>query len=379
MVTSTTLNVALKNQSDSNTVYAYITGQALDNGNQRVFIQSDGKSLYYPTSPPSVGSPLAADCAIPLGGPGSTAVATIPRIAGGRIYFCIDDKLTFLLNPGPGLVEPSVANTADQNYKKNWGFAEFTFNDAQLFANISYVDFVSIPVSMSLTNNSGASQSVAGIPANGLQTVCNNLIAQDKQENAGWNQLIVNNSSGQPLRALSPNTGHVMNQNLFAGYYDSYVNACWDKYSKTPLKIDTQAEWGVVTGTVKNGLLTFPNIGTFAKPSAADIFSCSTGPFAGYTTNTAAMGAIGARLAAALNRSTLLSSDTQPTNNYSAYYTTAPTNFYSKIVHGANSDGRGYAFPYDDVAAEGGAGGDQAGTVFDGAPKLFTVAIGGKH
>jgi hypothetical protein len=375
MVTNTTLNIALKNQSDSSTVYAYITGLALDNGNQRVIIQSDGKTPYYPSSPASVGSPLAVDCGIPLGGPGSTAVVNIPRIAGGRIWFCMGDKLTFLLNPGPGLVEPSVSNPSDPNYNKNWGFCEFTFNDAQLFANISYVDFVSIPVSMTLTNDAGASQSVAGMPTNGLQTVCNNLVAQNKQDGAGWNQLIVNNSSGQPLRALSPNTGHVLNQNLFAGYYDSYVNACWEKYSSTPLKIDTQAEWGVVTGTVTNGLLTFPNIGTFAKPSTTDIFSCSTGPFA---TNSAAMGAIGARLAAALNRSTLLASDTQPTSNFSAYYSTAPTNFYSKIVHAANSDGRGYAFPYDDVAAEGGAGGDQAGTVFDGAPKLFTVAIGGK-
>jgi hypothetical protein len=375
MVTRSTLNIALKNQSSSNTIYAYITGLALDNGNQRVLIQSDGKTPYYPSSPASVGSPLAVDCAIPLGPPGSTAVASIPRIAGGRIWFCIGDKLTFLLNPGPGLVEPSVSNPSDPNYSKNWGFCEFTFNDAQLFANISYVDFVAIPISMTLTNDAGASQTVAGIPQNGLQTVCNNLVAQNQRDGAGWNQLIVNNSSGQPLRALSPNTGHVMNQNLFAGYYDSYVNACWAKYTNTPLKIDTQAQWGVVSGTVVNGLLTFPGIGTFAKPSAADIFSCSTGPFA---TNSAAMGAIGARLAAALNRSTLLSSDTQPTSDFSAYYGTAPTNFYSKIVHGANVDGRGYAFPYDDVAAGGSAAGDQAGTVFDGAPNLFTVSVGGR-
>ncbi|EPE24612.1 carbohydrate binding family 6 [Glarea lozoyensis ATCC 20868] len=378
MVTKTTLNVALKNQSNSNTIFAYITGLALDNGNQRVILRSDGKTPYYPSSPAKVGSPLEVDCGIPLGPPGSTAVVTIPRIAGGRIWFCMDDKLTFLLNPGPGLIEPSVSNPSDPNYNKNWGFCEFTFNDAQLFANISYVDFVSIPISMTLTNDAGASQSVAGMPANGLQTVCDNLVAQNQRDNAGWNQLIVNTAAGKPLRALSPNTGHVMNQNLFAGYYDSYVNACWDKYTSTPLKIDTQAEWGVVTGTVKNGLLIFPGLGTFAKPSTTDIFSCSTGPFGGYPNNAAAMGAIGARLAAALNRSTLLSSDTQPTSDFSAYYATTPTNYYSRIVHAANIDGRGYAFPYDDVGAGGGDGGDQAGTVFDGAPKLFTVAVGGR-
>lgn len=38
-------------------------------------------------------------------------------------------------------------------------------------------------------------------------------------------------------------------------------------------------------------------------------------------------------------------------------------------------DGRGYAFPYDDVVPDGGE--DVAGTLFDGSPSVFTVAVGG--
>jgi hypothetical protein len=84
---------------------------------------------------------------------------------------------------------------------------------------------------------------------------------------------------------------------IFNGYYQPYVDQAWSKYTNTDLNVDTQAQWGVVTGRVtSDGLLTFPNVGTFAKPAAADIFSCSTGPFGNYPTATSVeMGAIGAR------------------------------------------------------------------------------------
>ena len=144
-MTGSTLNIALQNASNSSTVYAYITGQAIDNNNALVIMQADGKTPYYPSSPSSTGQPLAQNCAIPLGAPGSTATVTIPRISASRIWFVFNDTLTFLLNPGPGLVEPSISNKSDPNYNKTWGFAEFTFNADQLYANISYVDFVSIP------------------------------------------------------------------------------------------------------------------------------------------------------------------------------------------------------------------------------------------
>ena len=373
--TNTSLNIALQNQTSSNTVYAYITGQAINNNNALFLLQADGQTPYYPTSPSANGTPLAVNCGIALGPPGSTTNVTIPQIAGGRIWFCVGDTLTFLLNPGPGLVEPSVSNTSDPNYSKSWDFCEFTFNSAQLFINISYVDFVCLPISLTLLNTSGATQHVSGMPANGLNTICSGLIAQNAVDGAGWNQLIVTTTAGN-LRALSPNDGIIMNPSLFSGYYANYVNAVWSRYTNAPLTIDTQAQWGTVIGQVSNGLLTFPEIGTFSQPSAADIFSCSTGPFAAAPTNTAAMGDITARLAAAFNRSTLLLDNVQPDDEVvSSYYSTSPTNHYARIVHAANLDGRGYAFPYDDVGPSGGA--DQSGSISDGSPSLLTVAVGG--
>ena len=103
---------------------------------------ADGQTPYYPASPSGTGTPLAVDCAIALNASGTGARRiTIPHVAGGRIWFSIGGKLTFLLNPGPGLVEPSVTNASDPNINTLWDFAEFTYNSTELYANISAVDF----------------------------------------------------------------------------------------------------------------------------------------------------------------------------------------------------------------------------------------------
>lgn len=376
-MTSPTLNIALRNESTSSTVFAYVTGQALDNNNARFLLQSDGRTPYFPTSPSSIGAPLAVDCAIRLGAPGSSTSVVIPHIAGGRIWFSIDRPLTFLLNPGPpgsssaALVEPSPTNPSDPNINIRWHFCEFTYNDFQLFANISYVDFVSIPIALTLTNSAGATQHITGTAAHGLDTVCNGLKAQSAAEgNNAWASLVVPNRSGGNLRALSPNLAP--NRSLFNGYFEPYVNTVYAKYATTPLSVDTQASFGTVSGTVKNDVLDFGAGGQFSKPSTADIFSCSTGPFADTSGERAAFVP---RLAAAFNRSTLLLNSKTPDASPADYYRTSPTNHYSRLVHAANLDGRGYGFPYDDVAPSGGQ--DQSGAVFDGAPTLLTVTIGG--
>ncbi|RWA08022.1 hypothetical protein EKO27_g7079 [Xylaria grammica] len=373
-MTNPTTQIALKNNTSSSTVYAYVTGLDINKDNAYAFLQPDGKTLYYPESPSQPQQPLAVDCAIPLGAPGTTNTVTIPQLAGGRIWFVIDNKLTFLLNPGPGIVEPAVTNSDDVNYKLNWGFCEFT----------CYVDFVSIPIALELRNTAGETQAVQGLPTDGLDQICAQLAEQGASENTGWGELITKSPDGKNLRALSPNSGRIGNGGLFDGYYQTYVDEAWSKYANTDLKIDTQAKWGVVTGRVSSeGLLTFPNAGTFAKPSAVDIFSCSTGPFGSYPIETRdQMGAIGARLAAAFNRSTLVSNPDQPdaiVDGANNYYKTNPTNHYARIVHGVNLDGRGYAFPYDDVVPSGATGPDQAGTVFDGSPELLTVTVGGPN
>ncbi|KAF2646220.1 hypothetical protein P280DRAFT_485940 [Massarina eburnea CBS 473.64] len=371
--TSQTLNITLQNKSNSSQVYAYVTGQALNNGNKPMFIQADGSSIYYPTSPSATGAPLAVDCAIPLGSPGTSKNVVIPRIAGGRVWFSIDAKLTFMLNPGPAIVEPSVSNPSDKNFNINWTFTEFTFNADQLFANLTYVDFASIPLSLTLTNRAGNTQTCPGMPVDGLTTIANELKAQTARDGRPWDQLI-HSYNGTPLRILSPNNLLVFNANVWGNYWDEYVNSVWARFVSTDLTVNTQASFGNVTGRVTNNLLSLGTAGTFAKPTAKDIFSNSTGPFA--TGENAARNAVIPRLAAAFNRSTLLDATQFPNGSNSAnYYKNATTNHYARIIHQVQKDGRGYAFPYDDVVPDGGS--DVAGTMHDGSPTLWTIAIGG--
>lgn len=363
------LKIELVNQSFSDTVYAFITGRDINRNNDWILVEADG-SLYYPTSPSSLLQPLAKDCAILLGSPGSSKTVTVPQIAGARIYFSVDQSLTFLLNPGPALVEPSPTNPSDPNYNIRWHFCEFTFNSTQLFANISYVDFVCLPISLTVRDASGTVQHVPGMESNGLDLVCSGLETQHNQDGAGWNALIIKHE-GRPLRVLSPNNGIVLNPKLFEDYWTRYVDESWQRYAKVDLKIDTQASSGEVCGRVEGSEIRFPN-SRFAKPSARDIFGCSSGPFV--PTGGSETLAIIPRLAAAINRSTLATEANQPSTSKEQYYAHVTTNHYSRIVHEVNLDGRGYAFPYDDVTT----GADQAGTLFTPEPALFTIAVGGR-
>jgi hypothetical protein len=151
-----TLDIEIQNRTQSNQVFAYVTGRALERSNHVCFIQADGKTPYFPESPSQICSLVPKDCAIKLGAPGTSTTVTIPQLAGGRIWFSIDKELTFLLNPGPAIVEPSISNVSDPNINILWDFCEFTFANNQIYANISYVDFVSLSVALTLIPQDGA-------------------------------------------------------------------------------------------------------------------------------------------------------------------------------------------------------------------------------
>jgi hypothetical protein len=210
----------------------------------------------------------------------------------------------------------------------------------------------------------------------GFNNLVNGLRAQAQADGRPWDQLIYE-ANGQPLRVLSPNNLLVSNGNAWDGYWDGYTNAVWDKYRNEDLTVNTQAAAGNLTGRIQNNELQLGEAGSFAAPSARDIFTCSTGPFA--TGSNQARNAVIPRLAAAFNRSTLLNTGNRQFPNGSdpsQYYKDQTTNHYSRLVHSVQKDGRGYAFPYDDVVPDGGQ--DVAGTLFDGSPTLFTIAVGGQ-
>ncbi|KAG6033603.1 hypothetical protein E4U41_006865 [Claviceps citrina] len=372
--TKSTLNIVLRNETGAAQLYAHITGQ--DDGGI-VILRSDGTTPYRPSSPVETLQPLGADCAIAVGSSGASRTVSIPRIFGARIWFSRDRPLNFLVNPGPALVEPSATNPSDTNYDLDWGFCELTWNQQELYANVSYVDFVSLPISLQLKTGDGKLKTVPGMPADGLDRVSAGLLGQGRADGKGWDRLVIRSSSGAIKRALSPIAGSVLFDGLFDGYYRSYVDLVWNKYTSEDLTINTQFKWGNAVGRVKDGgnLLTFDGVGSFAKPSARDIFSCSSGPFAAGPGVSDQRLNIGARLAAALNRSTLHWNNKQPEEEkVDSYYKHEVTNHYARICHEVSVQSRGYAFPYDDVGPS--SGGDQSGFVNDPNPQELTVSVG---
>jgi hypothetical protein len=155
-------------------------------------------------------SPVSGHSGLPFAAGGRRPDAVLPGVPAAT-----GSPLQFLLNPGPALVEPSVTNPSDPHIGLQWDFCELTYNDAQLFANISFVDFVCILVALTLTGSAGT-QSVPGLPGGGLDTVCAGLAAQAVADGNGWNELIVS-SNGTNLRALSPTTAMVLSPGLLAG------------------------------------------------------------------------------------------------------------------------------------------------------------------
>ena len=165
------------------------------------------------------------------------------------------------------------------------------------------------------------------------KTIANGLRAQTARDGRRWSSLIVNHKNGRLLRVLSPNSGILLNPSWFQTYWNDYVNEVYNHYMNQRLIIDTQASFGNAIGQVSmNRNLNFGAGGSFPRPSAGDIFSCSSGPFA--TGGNAETNTIIPRLAAAFNRSTLLLANNHPDGvSPREYYRNPITNVRIADVH----------------------------------------------
>ncbi|KAF2770675.1 hypothetical protein EJ03DRAFT_270017 [Teratosphaeria nubilosa] len=383
--TSSKLPLAFTNNYAGN-INAYVQG--LDSAGQLVFLQSNGE-WYYPTASSSVSTPVpvpSSEITIPVGGQGSTLQITLPGyLTSGRIYFANGNLQFFTVyvssTGDPGLVQPSSTNPEDPNAGLDWGFIELTNTAAELYADVTYVDFVGIPLGLSLKAGAGTITTAKGVQATAVTTICNALVARQQSTGYPWGDLC-QEYDGKIIRVIGPQDYISLNPGAFEDLYADYVNEVWSHYETSTLTINTQAAAGDVACTVSasSGLLECAgdNRG-YAKPTTADIFGCNSGPFAIESGDNAVHYAVVPRLCAAFDRSTLLISggNVQPMLTEDGYYSVNPTNHYSQLVHEQEIDGLGYAFAYDDVSPNDSNG--VSGFVVDGSgnPQLLQVTIGG--
>ncbi|KAL7953571.1 glycoside hydrolase family 64 protein [Trichoderma compactum] len=360
-------------------INAYIQG--LDMNGAIVFITADGSLVYPSSSGSSLPVEIKQDIAIPLPAINQSIILNLSiPLNSGRIYFC-EGNLTFAIldrGDGEGLVQPSL-NSQDPSASLNWGFIELTYpEDGSIYANISYVDFVGLILSMVLSTTSGGTPQITrGLQPDAVPKLCYGLYDQSIRDDYHWLGMCVMTDKGRPIRVISPNYYHRTHESAFKEYWTSYVDDVWEYYSRTPLIIDTQREFGNVTCLATNDTMhcaNDPHI--YSKPSAADIWGCNGGPFARYENETPIHLAVVPRLCAGFVRSTLLLQGgyVQPSLGSDYHYMVSPTNHYSRLVHELQLDGRGYAFSYDDVNPNGNE--DASGTVAAGNPSLLTIYVG---
>lgn len=375
----TPLTISLSNNYGGE-LYAYVTAQ--DPSGAIVMLSTSG-AWYYP-DPAGSAEPITidADVAIPLNGQGQKTDVTLPDyVTSGRVWVA-EGKLTFYTvadgNGLPQLVEPSAANSADASANINWGFIELTnTQDAGIWANISFVDFVGLILGMTLTLGSGEVQTVEGLAPDAVASICGDLAAQAAADGQPWDQMCVKGADGTPLRVMAPNQYVAAHPGAQDGYYDDYIEQVWSKYAGADLTINTQGAAGEVKCRVSGDELACDgdNRG-YPKPTVLDIWGCNSGPFAILEGDNDVHKAVVPRLCAAFHRTTLLADggDVQPGLASDSYYASEPTSHYSRLVHKYEVDGRGYAFSYDDVNPDNE---NAAGVVSGVDPQVLEVVIGG--
>ncbi|KAK4508629.1 hypothetical protein PRZ48_002368 [Zasmidium cellare] len=379
------LEIDLVNNFDQ-PINAYLSGTD-ENSNKFGMLGTDGQWYYPQAAPKSSMNPIdAANITIPLNGPGEGPKRiTVPSyVTGGRLWFAAGD-LHFFTNVGDtGVVAPvmpSAANPADPSYNTLWGFSEFTNTAAGgLYVNPSQVDFVGLPVGISVASPTGGPDvSTPGLKKNAVGAICDAMKLQTQADGWPWQWMCRYSPEGNLLRVVSPGLyrGSAYDPKAFDGDYDWYVKDVWEKYTASPLTlINNNTASGHSICQVQGEVLACSEDETpYAKPSIQDIWGCDSGPFA--NAGSKIHQANVATLCAAFHRSTLLlpGGETQPGLGVEAFYTDNTTDWYSKAVHANSADGRGYSFAYDDVKLTDGTGED--GTIAMKPPGLVTITVGG--
>lgn len=361
-------------------ISAYLLGDAPDPSNpvQDVgFIAqhaTDGSTTYYMpsiNSQPDVAISAAPNLSWKVN-PCGISFTTPGAIDSGRLYV-VDGHLDFQTSNGM-LMQPDPHNPGDIASKEIWGFIELTHTKGpadgveDMTVNLSFVDWVSLPLGMNVTFRDGDGQKTVYIPGlkpDGLSKVCETLSGLG----SFWPNLCIRAPDQTPLRVMSP-TKYVSlypNDDNATEYYEPYISKVWEKYKNVDLKINTQSAGPGSGLKVDNGTLVTCRVGQsdnilhcdhgagdFDRPVSSDIYGCNSGPF-GNPSDTAgetwSRQRVRPRLCAAFVRSTLHLDGAQPSTEVgpSKYYQDPITNHYARVVHDNLIGGMGYAFSYDDV------------------------------
>ncbi|MBR8743562.1 beta-1,3-glucanase family protein [Nocardiopsis sp. MG754419] len=311
-------------------VLLYIVGTDLTT-DQHCWVDSSGTP--HPVSLDDNTDDGYTDYAIPLGALPDDM--TLPYMSG-RIYLALGGKLGIRIvedgDGNPALQLPSGWVEEDGSFDVLHDTVEFTHNEDGMFCNTSMVDQFSVPIGIRLTGDDD--QSTGFLLPGGRDAIFETLRAD-----SDFSPLVFDDH-----RIIAP--GHGLDTGIFpSDYFDPYVDEVWSRYAGTDLSVTTNA--GTFTGRVEGDELLFDGgVSPIPRPSTRDVLFCD-GALA--APNDGITGPVAAIVGAALNRSTLLDSADQPTNDPAAFYLNEIANHYAAVFHENTEDGKAYGFAFDDV------------------------------
>lgn len=268
---------------------------------------------------------------------------------GGRIFLSMKQPLYIGISPdNSGWAGLDPANPLDPNYNTVYDWYELTYKYGAIpfGGNTTQVDQFGLPFTFTLTQDATGFSDTRGITLSRDQLFHQYTTTLP----AEFQQLIVNDGTGNPLRILAPRTAQPGN---LAHWLDPAINNFWSTHQTHPFFYDGPGY--TVTGNVDAGgqfvyTLT-PDGGsatsyTMVKPTTAQTFAAN-GPFVGF----GQQGAFLAELNAAFNRGVANSPDQWA--DVDAYYPTGGRwNNWSQFFHANSIAGLAYGFPFDDVNSQ---------------------------
>lgn len=171
-------------------------------------------------------------------GPEGMNFKTPGTVISGRIYV-VDGHLNFYSSKDGTIIHPDPHNTGDIASQERWGFVEFSHvkdpnnGNEDMTVNLSFVDWVSLPLGMSVTFEDGNNQKTVTIPGlkpDGLVKICESLSAL----NSFWPKLCLRGPDNTPLRVMSPEkylSLHADDHDALS-YYEPYIDNVWETFKK---------------------------------------------------------------------------------------------------------------------------------------------------
>ena len=298
----------------------------------------------------------------------------LPQMYSGRIYVSLGEPLYIKITGTPGSIGyagPNPQNTTDPNLDVHYDWYEFTYNSSGIYINTTQVDQFGLPLLLDVWGNNRTFHQQTGITES--------IAAIDAEYNT--ETPVEFHVTPSDLRIFSPAKTTFGAGGANGTYFDGYVTTVWTQFAGTPMVLDLFGGARRFSGTTTAASFVFTEVnknngayvgGTFTigKPNTQQILACN-GPLAQGDASSADRNtvelAIEAQFCAAFDRHDMQDPSTWSTP--SAWYLSAPANFYAQFWHRHSVGGLAYGFAYDDVSG-------QSSTITTNMPEHMAFGIG---